>query len=1370
MNIMYRVLLGAGLLLSPLLGFSQECTPHEQLGLDTPENALFNEAGGQQLADDFSVSANVVNFNATQVKVNTLAMEPVASYDVVIYSDNNGAPGAIFDAGFTSLTPTESELIGDAFGYNMYRDVIEFPSAIVLPGGSVYWLQIIANPGDPDNQTGWEAQTETVTNSVAHYIPAGGTEWSPNSTGYDLVFTISGECEYVEGCWSPEDIEISNVGPTSADMSWTGYDATEWVVEYGPAGFTQGEGTEVTVTTPSVTLDNLESLTAYDAHITAICEDETESDVQTISFSTTDFYCTPVVAFNVEPITHVNIADIDNYNSANPEDNDPVMYFLDQEALLTHGETYTVTLEGFTDGDWTNAFTVFIDWNQDGEFNNEDERFDIGTITNSTGEDGQQAIGDIEVPFTALTGTTRMRVSKQYNAFVTDACEEIGYGQVHDYSVTVEQSETCTPHQQVSNGFENGSNITDQFGPLANDFTISGSTESFEAQTITVNMLADAGIGSLDVAFYNDDEGSVGTEYGTPFTGLEASSIEVIGEAFDVFTVYKVVIELPTPVTFTPGGSDATYWLQIVAAPGEAEGGVFMETTTQNMIGAPTYRLEEGVWEVGESDGVFSITGDCSYIEGCFEPTNVLISDIQIDGAHVSWMPNGAAEYWIVEYGEPGYTPGEGTSFTAYAPMVDIDGLDVHTDYDLYVKAVCGEDEETAWVGPISFTSADFYCSVSVSQSVEPITFVGLEELENSTDAEIDGSSPAHEYFLDMIATVERGATHTIAIEGNSGGNYLNAYTVFIDWNQDHVFDPETERYEIGTLAATTGEDGTQVVGDIEVPGEATLGSTRMRVIKMYVPSEMYAEDACATIGYGQIEDYTVIVEQGDFAGVDCTPHQQVPNNFENGMFNQSGGQMLADDFKVGPNVEMFTAQSMTFNMITQGGIDSYDILFYADDNGTPGEPYGSGFAGLTTSSETYLGTEFGYDFYEVTVDFPTSIDFPGGGGNGVTYWVQIISYPTDTETNAGWESTTANIIGNPAVFNNENVDDWTAGDMDMVFSISGQCFPIEACFAPDNVTASDITTESMVVSWVQADDASEWLVEYGPAGFTQGEGIEITTTEPTVTLTDLTEVTTYDVYIQAICGDEDVSEWSGPNSYTTLDIYCVVPVDVTVEPITYVEFAGIENSTTASTSAPGHEYFTNLVAEVTPGESYLITVEGYTGGNYENFVSVFFDWDMDGEFNNEDERYDIGLLINTTGTDGQQLINEITVPSGISLGTTRMRVVKNYFENTTDACAALDWGQIEDYTVEVGPESVSDFDKFDFAFGPNPTTQSLNLRSQELIENVTFYNILGQMVMNEAIHTTSHTFDLSNLGNGAYFMEVTIQGERKTFKVIMQR
>lgn len=162
-------------------------------------------------------------------------------------------------------------------------------------------------------------------------------------------------------------------------------------------------------------------------------------------------------------------------------------------------------------------------------------------------------------------------------------------------------------------------------------------------------------------------------------------------------------------------------------------------------------------------------------------------------------------------------------------------------------------------------------------------------------------------------------------------------------------------------------------------------------------------------------------------------------------------------------------------------------------------------------------------------------------------------------------------------------------------------------------------------------------------------------------------------------------------------------PCDITftgaVEPITLVNFAGINNTSPATGTSALQDFTSIAPAQVTAGQSYTITVAGNTadpfGDGYENYFTVFIDWNHDGDFADTNERYEVpGMLIDSNGTDGVQITGPVAVPSGALAGLTYMRVVKNWFAEDDDewplpyggACGAENtgYGQAEDYLVNV--------------------------------------------------------------------------------------
>ncbi len=82
-----------------------------------------------------------------------------------------------------------------------------------------------------------------------------------------------------------------SVGDHTASLSWQPGDnnSSIFMVEYGLQGFAHGDGTMLEVSTPSCLLTGLESNTAYDAYIRALCEDFTQSEwSERVSFNTTN--------------------------------------------------------------------------------------------------------------------------------------------------------------------------------------------------------------------------------------------------------------------------------------------------------------------------------------------------------------------------------------------------------------------------------------------------------------------------------------------------------------------------------------------------------------------------------------------------------------------------------------------------------------------------------------------------------------------------------------------------------------------------------------------------------------------------------------------------------------------------------------------------------------------------------------------------------------------------------------------------------------------------------------------------------------------------------------------------------------------------
>ena len=91
-----------------------------------------------------------------------------------------------------------------------------------------------------------------------------------------------------------------------------------------------------------------------------------------------------------------------------------------------------------------------------------------------------------------------------------------------------------------------------------------------------------------------------------------------------------------------------------------------------------------------------------------------------------------------------------------------------------------------------------------------------------------------------------------------------------------------------------------------------------------------------------------------------------------------------------------------------------------------------------------------------------------------------------------------------------------------------------EECDEPVNVTAIDVSDNLATIEWASSE--SEWNIAWGESPVDIGNPdnlVEGTGNNP-YTLANLTPETSYDVYVQAVCDDSNVSEWSEMMTFTT--------------------------------------------------------------------------------------------------------------------------------------------------------------------------------------------------------------------------------------------
>jgi len=163
----------------------------------------------------------------------------------------------------------------------------------------------------------------------------------------------------------------------------------------------------------------------------------------------------------------------------------------------------------------------------------------------------------------------------------------------------------------------------------------------------------------------------------------------------------------------------------------------------------------------------------------CPSPTAVNAIAVTATTATIFWTAGGSETEWEVVYGVSGFDPtSEGISVEVNnTATTNLTGLTGSTEYEIYVKAVCAENDESDFTGPVSFSTllANDDCenaiALSCGDSVSGTT-VGASESMLSTPSCTDGSPFDVFYTL----AVEAGNEYTITVNGTNYDGILIIY------------------------------------------------------------------------------------------------------------------------------------------------------------------------------------------------------------------------------------------------------------------------------------------------------------------------------------------------------------------------------------------------------------------------------------------------------------------------------------------------------------------------------------------------------------------------------------------------------------------
>ena len=388
---------------------------------------------------------------------------------------------------------------------------------------------------------------------------------------------------------------------------------------------------------------------------------------------------------------------------------------------------FTANVEGGTAG-----FRIWVDWNQDGEF---DTSTEVAYASNAYLSNHE---GSFTVPASALTGQTTMRIVSHWlstSGDVDPCATGFTYGEFEDYTfnVTTEAVWDCPNHQ---------ANIGDACDDGNPDTLNDAVNENCECEGIIPpdGMVCEAPIEITALPYTTTDN----TEnYGDDY---ESSNIPPLAEGAvgnpssyyltgdDVVYAYTPSQDQIIDITITNHGSWAGVFVFTGCSPFTSTVGGHTSSSGTEDLKVHDLLVEAGVtyYIVISTNATPQTTPyTLSIIDvtpSCFIPTDVAIDNITQTSAELSWTTSASqSDIYLVLAGEPAPDENSTPTHSDLTSPSTLNNLTNSTNYDVYLRSDCGiNDGVSDWVGPLTFATSCGIATVPYVMDFETATVPNL--------------------------------------------------------------------------------------------------------------------------------------------------------------------------------------------------------------------------------------------------------------------------------------------------------------------------------------------------------------------------------------------------------------------------------------------------------------------------------------------------------------------------------------------------------------------------------------------------------------------------------------------------------------------
>lgn len=927
-----------------------------------------------------------------------------------------------------------------------------------------------------------------------------------NSTSYQYFYNVAvNQCPF-----KVTSLTTSNVAGTTLDLAWQApEEAINFQIQYGEQGFTVGEGTTVEISdTNATTISNLNYETSYDFYIRTVCASENSAWFGPVN-TTTAPACSQPSNLQVEALTASSYYVSWSASTWTVDDNTQyvVGYKAEGESEYTETEPTTALFTTISDLLSNTTYTV--------------------AVRAICSEDYSSPWGNT-VTFTTPCALLSLPYTEDFeNYSATSSYSTLNGGVMPDcwtsnWTAAPSSSSNYGPKVTNTTSYNpNGSGKFLFFLASSYDYTY------YQNPTTVILPAFDVDLTTAMISF--------------KVRGSNTSNIDLnLGYVNDnnVFTALA-------PVTFetTAGASLQTVVLNNYTIPTGARL-AFQANVTGTSTATKYFGLDDITVEL---------------IPNCFVPS------VEVAGAtaNITRNVNGdEPQSYDVQIGDVIQNVTANT-----VDLYTLFGLELNTSYQVRVRAICSETDASDWTDWTEFTTPPCVGGASLN-------LVGT-----STTSYLPTYTYYNYSYTQQIYTKEE--------IGAANGGMIESFSIRVAGSTSATRNITV--YMINTDAtnfATTTSWLSVTSNDIVFSGTVAFTAGNWKEINLTTPFMYDGTKNLALI----VDDNTgSYVSSPSFGTHSTSPDYKALRIYSDGTnydpYNTgsyTGTRMnVRNDirFNVCPPPSCGTP-SVSVNgltaTITQSSIGtpaSYDLQI-GDQTAT------------VTSTTVDLMDEFNLEF---NTDYEISVRANCGEGDYST-WSSPVSFTTpacaepcvytvvmEDEYGDGWNGNEIHVMFNGTLLETLTIEsgsaqtstvmvcdgaisfEWAEGDYpeEASFTIedgtgttlyscadgstltdgqvlySGTCGVIPTCFAPTQLTVSEVGESSAVISWVDEREQGLYTIQYkaeGDAAWTDVTNIDTTF----YLLNNLTASTEYSVRVNAVCGTDDESEYTEEVGFRT--------------------------------------------------------------------------------------------------------------------------------------------------------------------------------------------------------------------------------------------